>query len=236
MTAMPEELAPLLARVEERKRVGESPPAYEARLSGAPVVLASTGDGSRRAGPALGELVRRHRPAAWIGAGFAGALTPGIPVGTLLVSRSQGDEVWASRVLESGGALPARFTTLEGVAATPEEKAAILEARGVSGGDVAAVDTESDAWLEAAAVLGAAIPALLVRVVSDAADEGIPDIVARASVGGGGGIDRRRIAFRALARPWTVGKLIAMRRRARFCAERLAGFLAGLASRGFMRT
>jgi nucleoside phosphorylase len=193
------------------------------------VTVAMTGAGRRRAETEMRALLARHRPDAWIGAGLAGAATPGIPPGTLLVARNAGDPEWSSRVLARGGALPASVVTVDRVAWTGREKADFAS-RGASG-DVVALDMETAGWLAAAGGSAGSPPGLVIRVVSDAADEEIPDFVAAAS--SADGLDRRRIALHALTHPSAVGKLLAMRRRARFCAERLAGFLEVLARRGF---
>jgi hypothetical protein len=120
--------------------------------------------------------------------------------------------------------------TVDRVASTGREKADFAS-RGASG-DVDALDMETAGWLAAAGGGSPGFPpGLVVRVVSDAAEEEIPDFVAAAA--SADGLDRRRIALHALTHPSAVGKLLAMRRRARFCAERLAGFLEVLARRGF---
>jgi nucleoside phosphorylase len=177
------------------------------------------------------ELLARHRPTAWIGVGLAGSATPGVPAGTLLVARNVGDPAWAGRVLAGGGARDAVAVTLDRIAGSPREKAAFAGA--AADGSVVALDLESSGWAAAAGSLSPPVPGLVIRIVSDAADEEIPAFVSRAS--SPAGVDRRRIALHALAHPSAVGKLLAMRRRARFCAERLAEFLAELAARGFDR-
>lgn len=212
VTAIPEELAPL-----------------RARLAGASVIVAATGDGRVRAESAMRALLERHRPDAWIGAGLAGAATPGVPAGTLLVAKNYGDPAWAARVLARGGALAASLVTVNRIAATASEKAAF--AARAAAGEVIALDMESSGWAAAAATGSA--PGLVVRVVSDAAEEEIPGFVAEAS--SVSGVDRRRVAWHALTHPSAVGKLLAMRRRARVCAERLAEFLESLARGGFER-
>jgi len=220
VAALPEEIVPIRTRL----RGVDS------------VVVAMTGAGRRRAETDMRALLASHRPDAWIGAGLAGAATPGIPVGTILVARNVGDPHWSARALARGGALPATVVTVDRIAATGREKADFA-ARGASG-DVVALDMETAGWIAAAALASPAAPGssgsppgLVIRVVSDEADEEIPDFVAAAS--SADGLDRRRIALHALAHPSAVGKLLAMRRRARFCAERLAGFLEVLARRGF---
>lgn len=229
--AVAEELAPLRERARARSSGGRSPASYRGELGGQPVVLAATGDGRRRAAISMRTLIERHRPVAWIGAGFAGAATPGIAVGTVLVATDAADaadEAWAARVLAGGGALGARFVTVDRIAATPAEKS--RAAHHAPPGAIVAIDMETAGWIDGARGL---VPGVVVRVVSDAAEEEIPAFIAAAS--SEDGVDRGRIARHALAHPASIGKLLAMRRRARFCAERLADFLEALARRGFAR-
>jgi nucleoside phosphorylase len=210
VTAIPEELRPI-----------------RARLRGADVLVAATGDGRVRAEETMRALVARHRPDAWIGAGLAGAASSGVAVGTVVVATNVGDGEWAARVIARGGAREAFSVTVDRIAASPREKAVFAGAG--AGRGVVALDMESAGWASAAASL----PGLVVRVVSDSAEEELPAFVAEAS--SEAGIDRKKIALHALAHPSAVGKLLAMRRRARDCAERLAEFLGALSRRGFDR-
>ncbi len=244
ITAIQEELAPLLARARSLVRVPmPEARAYRGTLSGWPVLLASAGDGPVRAERGLSAILRRSSIARVVGAGLAGALTPGIPSGTVLVARSvidEGgaasfpDEAWTERILLAGGAFPARFVSVAKIAATREEKDRTRD-RGPILPDAAgalpralAVDLESAAWLRASS--SPRTPVVLVRIVLDTSEEEIPTFVTQAQREDGS-IDRGRIARHALRHPSCVGKLLSMRRRTRSCAERLAGFLEALLSR-----
>ncbi|MCA1582154.1 MAG: hypothetical protein LC796_12355 [Acidobacteria bacterium] len=115
------------------------------------------------------------------------------------------------------------------IAVTSREKAALREA----GGDRAdAVDMESAGWARAAQAAGHGAPYLLARIVSDSADEDLPDFLAR-SLAADGSLDRARIAREALLRPASIGKLLRLRRHARACARALAEFLDRFAAAGF---
>ena len=206
--------------------------AIERRFRGSPgIVLARTGDGRVRAEASLRALLARWQPDAWIGAGLAGAATAGVPAGTILVCRDAGDPAWAGRIAHRGGVLPARCVTVDRIASTPAEK--VAAAGSPPPGEVVVLDMETDGWIAAGRSVSPSPPGLVIRVVSDALEEEIPAFVAAAS--SERGVDRRRIALHALTHPAAVGKLVAMRRRARSCAERLAEFLEALARREFDR-
>lgn len=242
VTALPEELFPLLSRARGVRRVlpGRRG-AWEGRLAAARVLFACTGDGAGNARDGLRAVLDRFRVSRWIGTGFAGALSPDLAPGTVLVARALRDESgrllapdsldidFAARALAAGGAVAATFVTARSLVSTAAAKA---DLRRIAGGEAegpAAADLESTAW---AASAPAGIPGVLVRVVSDGAGEELPDFLARCT-GPGGGIDRRRVLASTIRRPWSVGKLLAMRRRARFSAERLADFLERFAASGF---
>ena len=59
---------------------------WQGRLGGREVLLAETGAGSRAAGAAAATIFERFRPARWIGAGFAGALSPKLPFGCVAIA------------------------------------------------------------------------------------------------------------------------------------------------------
>jgi nucleoside phosphorylase len=237
VTALPEELAPLLSRALGARRIaGPGVRAYTASLGGRAVVLAATGDGPLHAERGLRALLTRPRISGFIGAGLAGALSPDVSAGTILVAESLvrsgphengapslPDARWTQRALALGGR-PASFQTVATIAATAAEKEALRAGCSAAPG-VLAVDMESQAWLRAAEETGT--PGILVRVVSDSLEEEIPAFVALAKAADGS-VDRRRIVLHALRHPSAVGKLLAMRRRVRFCSERLADYIERL--------
>jgi adenosylhomocysteine nucleosidase len=234
LTALPEESRPILSRMAEaRPAAAGGLRAWEGRLAGRMVLLAETGAGERAAAAAAG-LFERRRPDRWIGAGFAGALSPGLPVGSVVVASEVAggtalDAGMARRALDSGGeARAVRAAFSPRIVGSPSEKARLLEGIGIGGTLPVTVDMESAAWARAAA----GIPGVLVRVVSDAAEDEIPAFVG-ASVDAEGAIDRGRLVRHALLHPASIGKLLDLRRRARTCGERLAVFLERFAARGF---
>ncbi|HYX19839.1 MAG TPA: hypothetical protein VFA98_03245 [Thermoanaerobaculia bacterium] len=211
VTAMPEELGALSAR----------------RLPDG-VRAAATGEGPRRAARRAAELCDMHRPSVLLGAGVAGALSTDLAFGEILVARrvcdASGDAPHPDAALSDraaaipgirGGALFSSDRMVVGARERSELAARIAE-------DPAAVDMESAGWARVASARG--IPYIVVRAVSDTADEDLPAYLSRC-YDPEGGIRRAKVILHALAKPATVPRLLAMRRRVRECGERLSAFL-----------
>jgi nucleoside phosphorylase len=196
-------------------------------------VVAASGDGPRRAARGVAALCKRHQPALLIGAGVAGGLTPDLGVGDLVV---------AQRVLDERGEAPAPHAPLTAAAAAkPGAQAGTLlsldqplvsaaeKAQWAArvGPPPAAVDMESAAWARAAAAHG--VPFLIVRIVSDTAEEDLPGYLS-SCMRSEGGIGRTRVALAALLNPGTIPTLWHLRRRVADCAGRLADFVAHVAA------
>ena len=212
LTAIPEELAGI------RRAVAES----------AGIVLGCTGDGPKRAGSGAATFLERHRPSALLGAGIAGALTPDLSVGELVASRhvrfAVGDAATPDpRLLERAIAAGARPVTLVTVDRPIVNAAARSALAGAAAPDARAADMESAAWAREAAARG--IPYLVIRAISDAADEELPAFFTE-TIGTDGSIRRGEVARRALLEPSSWGTLLRMRRRLHDCSERLGAFLA----------
>lgn len=94
LVPLPEEAAALRRRLEDRERIAPpgAPLSWRGRLAGRRVVLTVTGDGERRARLGAAQILERlategRRPAAVIGFGVAGGLSPELEVGDLVASR-----------------------------------------------------------------------------------------------------------------------------------------------------
>lgn len=233
VTALPEELAPLLARLSGRaaeRRDGAR--LWRGRLGRRPVLLACTGDGNGNALRGARSLLAGGRPEALIGAGVAGALTPDLPPGTI---------VFGERVFDSAGEAPrAAPAWLDRAKSRPDATAAILfTADRVVGaadrrrelaarlppGRPAAVDLESACWARTAEERE--VPFLALRAISDGAGEDLPEILSACQIPGGP-IRRGCVARRVLFRPATARKLLELRRRVRAGSELLARFVETL--------
>jgi adenosylhomocysteine nucleosidase len=195
--------------------IPEERDAIAARLSPRGIEVVATGDGPRSAEQGANALLERLRPAFVVGAGVAGALTPGLAVGDLLAS---------ARILDAKGEAPppdrrllelllaatrirsGTLLTVERPVVSAAQKADLA----ASTGDPSVCDMESAAWARAAAAHG--VPYLVLRAVSDTAEEDLPRYLARC-MNASGGVSRAMVAFSALLHPTTIPDLLRMRRR-----------------------
>lgn len=228
LTALPEELAPLIAGASFRRR--ESRRTYRARLAGTDVLVAATGEGPAGAARGAADLIERYRPDALIGAGLAGALSPALRFGEVIAAREvrgASGEVWrpdgallarASRGADRVGVV---FCTgrLSGTAA---EKRALCAAHPEA--ENAVTDLESSAWASAAARAG--VPFVALRAVLDTADEDLPEAVRRSWKEGR--LSRAAVVLRALLSPGAFTELLGLRRRTRRAMARIAVLLPAL--------
>jgi nucleoside phosphorylase len=221
-TALPEELAPLLARASAPAPAGRG--LWRARFGGADLLLGATGDGPARAEGRAREWLGAFPLRALVGTGIAGALSADLREG----------EVIAAREVRAGGgaswsADPVLFARAKGAADragvlvcgtrpcfTAVEKTALLA--GHPDAENAAADLESSGWARAAAAAG--IPFVAIRAVLDPAGEDFPEAVAGAW--SGNGIGRWRVAVSALVRPREIPALWRLRRRTRRAMEAIA--------------
>ena len=227
-TALPEELGALLRRARGvRRREG----AFEGSLGGRRVRLACTGSGPRRAARGLDRLLGDGPASLVIGAGIAGALTPGLALGDVVVARwvrdhdgeaPASDQAWRGRALRLG-ARPAVAVSVDRVVTRPDDR--LLLARDLPADTVASVDMESAAWSRAAE--RRRVPCLILRAISDRSCEALPDYLS-GCLDAEGGLSRPRVVARALARPGSLRSLLRLRRQVREAAERLASFLEQL--------
>jgi adenosylhomocysteine nucleosidase len=233
VTALKEEFEAVLSRAREARFRGTF---VEARIGTSDVALCLTGDGSGQAGRAADLLCETVRPTALLGAGIAGALSPGLEIGDVLVSARirdahgdvpRPDARLLAQALENTGARAGTFLTVARPLVLASLKKALLQT--LDAGGPAAADMESSAWARAAASRG--IPYLVARAISDRAEEDLPEYLGRC-VGQDGGIRRPSVVLSALAQPTTIPALLRMRGRLLSCAEKLAVFLEDFLSGG----
>ena len=192
------------------------------------VVMTATGDGPKRAASGAAVFLERHRPSAVIGAGLGGGLSPVLAVGEIVASRRVRFEVGDVANPDPGlleralgaGARPATLITVHRPAVSTAAKSALA---GGGSDDLLVVDMESAAWAREAAARG--IPYVVLRAVSDTAEEALPAFL-DAAVGTDGSIRRGEVARRALVEPSSWGTLLRMRRRLHDCSTALGAFLA----------
>lgn len=238
------EAAPLLRRLADRETLAPSPAGnrmfFKGRIGHRSVVVAVTGDGPARAGEGARHAMESFTPDRVIVLGVAGALSPDLHVGSrVLATRVFDDEgsVWKANADDLVGLARAAGARL-GVALTGREIAASAERKaelrkrlaewiGSAPGATEAmvVDLESAAIVEIADEHG--IPWLVLRAVSDVSTQSLPAFL-EGCRDGRGGVSRLCVALRALLRPRSMLRLLALRRRVRICAHGLADASAGV--------
>jgi len=228
VSAMPEELAPIAARsgAGRRVKVGACV-ARRGRLGDAPVVLASTGEGRERAERGIALLLTRFPVGRVFVIGVAGGLSPSLSTGEILAAAEIREEpgtvlypdpAWVERARRLRGITVGTILSANRILSTVASKA---EARARLPVEApAAVDLESAAYARGAAAAG--IPCLVLRAISDAADEDLPFDFNRC-LDRLGGVSRLKVLGHALLRPASLGRLWSLRRRFGSCSQRLAG-------------
>lgn len=201
------------------------------RRAGDRLHLITTGIGVENVERSLHAHLQAKRAEAVLGIGLAGALSPVLRVGDLVI----GQEVWGpSRLTSSPELLSlAREARLEGNAIYPGTVITVNEPVRWAGAKqrlastmverpVACVDMES--WAIARFCAGLQIPFLIVRAISDAFDEELPLDFNRYRRSDGR-LDLPGIVGAALIHPWLIGGLWNLGCHARLCTRRLVQFV-----------
>lgn len=150
--------------------------------------------------------------------GFAGALNPDLPVGTVVFNTDPALGPEFQSMLRRAGAVPASFQCRKRVATTADEKAAI---RASTGADV--VEMESGVIREICRARG--IPAATIRVISDAAGEDLP-LDFNELMRPDGRLAFPRLVWQVLRSPGRVPAMIRLGRNTARAAARLAAVLS----------
>lgn len=231
LTALPEELAPILRRAHGIEGKGQRG-VRRGSLGGVPAVFAATGEGLLQSSRVAAAICSEFKPTALYGIGIAGALSPALSAFDIVVARRvrdgrseapAPDAELLSRTRAAGDLAAVLLLTVDRPVCDPRQKAVLLAT--LAGEEPVAVDMESAAWARAAAA--SKVPYAVIRAISDTAGEELPGYLARC-VGRNGGIHRGAVAVRALAHPTSIAKLLEMRRRLAHGAEKLAAFLERL--------
>jgi len=219
VAAEPREFAGLLARCGQ---VAEVPLATgwarRCRLGGGEALLAANGAGRTRAAAAADAACRVFPPDAVVSTGFCGALDPALDVASVLA---------AERILGDGGdfaALPPAgcpagpIYTLDRVAQTAAEKAALRKS--------GAVAVEMEAAGVAAEARKRGLPFFCVRAVTDLAGESFANDF-NAALRSDGHFDTMRILSGTFSHPMArIPELLRLRNRCARAARTLGDFLA----------
>jgi len=227
LAALPEEIAPLAREMKITRRVDAGRcRAALGRLQGVPVILATTGDGAANAARGVHDLFDRLPVGGMIIAGVAGALSPALAPGRVLIAREvvEGgrplpppDKRWMERALRETGAEAATFVSSSTILGTSAAKAAAYAVLTREG--AASVDLESATFAREAASRG--VPYVALRAITDAADESLP-LDFNAFRDRTGAVDRRRVALAAALHPSLIPALWRLRGRVALCSSNLA--------------
>jgi adenosylhomocysteine nucleosidase len=198
-------------------------------------MLGRAGEGAQRAARGLDRLLASCDAELVIGAGVAAGLSLDLARGDVVVAREVRDEAgpvpppdprWTERALALG-AKGAVLVASRGILATRGAKAEALAA--VGAGTTTAADMESAAWARTAARRG--VPYIILRAISDTADEELP-LWLGSCLDAEGGLRRARVIGRAMVRPAAVLVLLRLHYGVRRGVQRLADFLERLLGPG----
>jgi adenosylhomocysteine nucleosidase len=183
------------------------------------IEIVLTGMGMQQAGASVRHALMHHSPQIVFSCGFAGALRQDLQPGTVIFDRATTGLSWVPQ-LESLGARPALFASIDRVVTTAKEKAAL---RATSGCD--AVEMESEAIREACAARG--LECVTLRVISDAADDDLP-LDFNLITGPDGRLNSTRLTGAILRAPWKIPALLRLGRNSALAARGLAHVLSAI--------
>jgi adenosylhomocysteine nucleosidase len=235
VAALPEELRPLQRRLQkpriQRLAAGKL---TAGRLGPCEVLLMATGDGERRAGRGLAAVLSTFDVGAVIVIGIAGALSPDLEVGRLVVATrvlndagpvDSPDPGWLIRARRQAEITAGTVFSSSQIAIDPVAKHRLwLQAEQRP---AVVVDLESATYGRAAAAHG--VPWMVIRAVSDAADEALPLDFNRYRRQDGS-VDRARVLRHGLLHPSILPELMQLKERVHDCAARLADFVERMLS------
>jgi adenosylhomocysteine nucleosidase len=165
----------------------------------------------------------QDEPCAIILAGLAGALDPSLQNGNVIIDSgvkiSDENPIFTS-------ARAAHLIAQTRITSTPEEKSQLFAATGA-----AAVDMESDVVRDFANDLG--LPLIILRAISDRADEGL-DAIVETFVNADGRTTPLRILLGLIRRPSLIGQLIRLQRNSTEALMRLSEVMRTLLESGFL--
>ena len=183
------------------------------------VVTLIIGIGRANAEKSVRSFLTSSSPALVLTCGFAGGLNPTLKLGDVVFEPATGNPQLATH-LSAAGAKPVKFFCADRIATTVAEKQAL---RAQTGAD--AVEMESAAIHTVCAEKK--IPCVTVRVISDTAHEDLQlDFNALAKPDKS--IDAGKLALAIAKAPWKIGALLALQKKTKFAAERLAAVLKQL--------
>ncbi len=203
--------------------------AHWTEIGGAKVGVVLTGIGPRQAALKASEIVWESNEAAriCISTGLAGALRTEYKLADLLVARTVSSGVaQESRVIDCdpslvalagahGARIAGRLHTADRVISTAAEKQNLAAAAD-------AVDMESFEVVKESLAYG--VRSVVIRAISDTAEEDLPLDMDRVLTGDGR-VSRSRVLGQLVRRPWALPGLLRLGSRSKRAAEALAHFL-----------
>jgi adenosylhomocysteine nucleosidase len=175
-----------------------------------------TGMGAGNAKSSIHKALDQDLPEIVFSCGFAGALDPDLPIGTVVFEAPTTRPEWTAPLLALG-ARAASFICAERVAITAAEKSAL---RRQSGCD--AVEMESKAISAVCAERG--VDCITLRVISDAAQEDLP-LDFNSLMTPGKSLSFARLVLAVLKAPHKIPALIRLGRNSATAARQLASVL-----------
>lgn len=216
LTATVVEMVPLAKQLHLAQ---QSPLSWEGDVAGMRVIAQVTGMGSQRAAQAVREvaLVAPGPGTHILFAGFAGALSPDLTIGSVLCPATVLNESGQAAMVD--GQMPDSLVSVDRIISTPQLKSQLASNTGA-----VAVDMESHA--AAAAALEAGVPLTVIRSISDEAHQTLPTWSVhcvkqdgRTSISGA--------LMVLLTGPWRLSTLLMINKRAKLASESLAYFVEG---------
>ena len=197
----------------------EAAPFHKIAAGSPGVFTIITGIGRRNAEKSVRSFLPAVSPALVLTCGFAGGLNPDLKVGDVVFEPPVPAVNYQklTEALLQAGASPAKFSCADRIATTVAEKRAL---RAETGAD--AVEMESAAIHAVCRERG--LPCATVRVISDTANEDLPldfNALSRPDQS----LDLGKLAWAIARSPGKIPDLMALRKKSRFAAERLAAVL-----------
>lgn len=196
------------------------------------LALLETGEGVANAERQLEAWLDRNAARAVLSIGFAGALSPSLQAGDLVIangirdSKAQPDPNLLKVAEQAPIEAPVRFgaaLTSHKILWKAESKRALASSLGAN--EIGFVDMESTAIARVCGGHGA--PFLIIRSITDLLDEDLP-LDFNQYRNSEGRVDPKRVVKAALLKPAAFKGLFELRRRSKLCAERMAEFVERL--------
>jgi adenosylhomocysteine nucleosidase len=205
----------------------EFAPLARKKLAG--VECLATGEGRANAEGVLSARLDKENAEAVICLGLAGALSPSLRIGDLVVDKGK----WlGADVLAAAAPLTVHLGKIITIDEIVGARGKRELAAGLATGEIACVDMESAAVMKICDQRR--IPFLLVRVVSDLADEDLP-LDFNACRDASGRISNAKVLRAVAQKPQALKGLLELNRRAGLGAENLAVFVERLLAKHLQR-